>query len=613
MKKAFTLILALAMGFGLKAQCPLTTAVDFTATDCHGTEVHLFDILDGGQYVLIDFFFVNCGPCQQATPKVVESYYAMGCNMHDVFYMEISDRDSDAACQNWCQNYGVEYPTIGGPAGGSGICNTYQIGAFPTVILIAPDRQILINDLWPINNAQTVINALEQHGLQQHDCNTPSYNPQVSIMVDQVLETEVTATFTPNADCASYGYMMATEAEIQEWMGIAGLDLPEYLWTYGMPGSGVISNTFGDLTPNTEYNIYAVPADIDGNLGEVVVEPVTTTSGGGSDIMPDFTATDIEGNTIHLYDILDSGQAVLINFFLTGDPFSEQPMQDVVEAYRLYGCNQHDVCFMEISPNGHDDACQAWVDQFGVKYPTISRDGGGNDIAQAIPVGYYPTIMLIRPDHTFANRDIYPPTLEYIIDAMNAEGYEQHECPYDETLTFSTNTVNLNWGEMAWVTVYNNTGEDVTITSICDDLSWLEFLLGQELFSCSFPLEFTIPQGESVELGILCTVVGKRAVVPDLVTITSNLPDAHFTVMVDDTWSVDENETSATIFPNPANDFVTLKGENLGTVRVYNALGQKVDEFEANGDELRINTTGYENGVYFVKTDEKAMKFVVKH
>ena len=508
MKKLVTLILALAIGFGLEAQCPLNQAIDFTATDCHGTEVHLFDILDGGQYVLIDFFFVNCGPCQQATPKVVESYYAMGCNMHDVFYMEISDRDSDAACQTWCQNYGVEYPTISGPAGGSGICNTYQIGAFPTVILIAPDRSIVINDLWPINNAQTIITALEQHGLQQHDCNTPSYNPQVSITVDQVLETEVTATFTPNEDCASYGYMLATEAEIQEWMGIAGLDLPEYLWTYGMPGSGVISNTFGDLTPNTEYNIYAVPADIDGNLGEVVQEPVITTPGGGTEIMPDFTATDIEGNEIHLYDILDAGQAVLINFFLTGDPFSEQPMQDVVEAYRLYGCNAHDVFFMEISPNGHDDACQAWADQFGVQYPTISRDGGGNDIAQAIPVGYYPTIMLIRPDHTFANRDIYPPSLEYILQAMDAEDYEQHEC-----------------------------------------------------------------EGVGVE----------------------------------------ENVQAATLYPNPANDFVTISGENLGTVRVYNALGQMVDEFEANGSELRINTTNYENGVYFVKADEKTLKFVVKH
>ncbi len=616
MKKLVTLLLALALGFGLKAQCPLNQAVDFTATDCHGTEVHLFDILDGGQYVLIDFFFVNCGPCQQATPKVVESYYAMGCNMHDVFYMEISDRDSDAACQNWCQNYGVEYPTIGGPAGGSGICNTYQIGAFPTVILIAPDRQILINDLWPINNAQTVINALEQHGLQQHDCNTPSYNPQVSITVDQVLETEVTATFTPNADCASYGYMMATEAEIQEWMGIAGLDLPEYLWTYGMPGSGVISNTFGDLTPNTEYNIYAVPADIDGNLGEVVIEPVTTTPGGGSDIMPDFTATDIEGNEIHLYDILDAGQAVLINFFLTGDPYSEQPLPDMTEAYRLYGCNAHDVFFMEISPNGHDDACQAWVDQFGVKYPTISRDGGGNDIAQAIPVGYYPTIMLIRPDHTFANRDIYPPTLEQIINAMNAEGYEQHECPVIEELVFSKDTIYLYSGcviDSDMVNITNLTTSDVQII---------------EYNSPEFEVECTYNQGSHDLTGaiivpsdsLMVSVWGyPKDYTGDLViygTLNLITSAGNYALTIRFEYLIGLNETNNdkfSLFPNPANDFVTLKGENLGTVRVYNALGQKMDEFEANGSEIRINTSGYESGVYVVKTGEKMMKFVVKH
>ena len=83
--------------------------------------------------------------------------------------------------------------------------------------------------------------------------------------------------------------------------------------------------------------------------------------------------------------------------------------------------------------------------------------------------------------------------------------------------------------------------------------------------------------------------------------------------MVEHAWSVDESETSTMLFPNPANDFVTLSGENLGTVHIYNALGQKMDEFEASGNELRINTTGYENGMYFVKTDETTLKFVVKH
>lgn len=170
MKKVFALLVALAFGFGLKAQCPLTQAVDFTATDCHGTQVHLFDILDGGQAVLIDFFFTSCNICQQAAPKITESYTIMGCNQHDVFYIEISDRDSNTACQTWCQTYGIEYPTISGAAGGAEICNTYNIGGFPTVILIMPDRHIVIQDLWPVNNTQTIVTALEQQGIQPHAC-----------------------------------------------------------------------------------------------------------------------------------------------------------------------------------------------------------------------------------------------------------------------------------------------------------------------------------------------------------------------------------------------------------------------------------------------------------
>ena len=170
MKKIFTFIFAITLSLNIFAQCPLTTAVDFTATDCHGTEVNLFDILDGGQYVLIDFFFYSCGACNTTAPYMVQAYTALGCNQHDVFFMEISDRDSDALCQTWTQNYGVEYPTISGAAGGAAINDQYMIPAYPTVILIAPDHSIVINDLWPINNAQTVVNALGNHGIQQHEC-----------------------------------------------------------------------------------------------------------------------------------------------------------------------------------------------------------------------------------------------------------------------------------------------------------------------------------------------------------------------------------------------------------------------------------------------------------
>ncbi|PLW93759.1 MAG: hypothetical protein C0591_14060 [Marinilabiliales bacterium] len=58
--KKITLFLGLLLATTFSiAQTPLTVAVDFTATDTDGIEHNLFSILDGGQYVCIDFFFAN--------------------------------------------------------------------------------------------------------------------------------------------------------------------------------------------------------------------------------------------------------------------------------------------------------------------------------------------------------------------------------------------------------------------------------------------------------------------------------------------------------------------------------------------------------------------------
>jgi len=58
--KRFTLIVALLFTVTFAfSQTPLTEAIDFTATDFNGVEYDLFDILDGGQYVCIDFFYTD--------------------------------------------------------------------------------------------------------------------------------------------------------------------------------------------------------------------------------------------------------------------------------------------------------------------------------------------------------------------------------------------------------------------------------------------------------------------------------------------------------------------------------------------------------------------------
>ncbi|MDL2238594.1 T9SS type A sorting domain-containing protein [Bacteroidales bacterium OttesenSCG-928-K22] len=216
MKKfTFILLLSAVCCFSAKAQCPLTTAVDFETVDCHGTPFHLFDVLDGGQYVLVDFFFVNCGPCQIATPKIAQAYEILGCNMHDIFFIEISCQDNNTACITWAENYGIDYPTISAPANegnGAEICDIYGIGAYPTVIVIAPDRSIVIQDLWPINDATTIVNAVAPHGIEPNECNPSVAGP---VNVEFVLNFNVVElTWEAPASKEVIGYNVYKDDEL---------------------------------------------------------------------------------------------------------------------------------------------------------------------------------------------------------------------------------------------------------------------------------------------------------------------------------------------------------------------------------------------------------------
>ena len=221
MKKLSILLVFLLFGAGLRAQqTSLTEAVDFTVTDCHGQTYNLFEILDRGQAVFIDFFFYSCGQCQVISPYITGSYTQMGCNMHDVFYIEISYMDSDAVCQQWADQYGVEFPTVGKDGGGNEVFNLYGIHACPTLVLIMPDRSIPIQgllQLYPMS-VQDVVSAMQQNGLQPNDCNSVGMgesNPTVTLFPNPVNDV-VTVS---GESLQSITVFNALGQKVDEWLG----------------------------------------------------------------------------------------------------------------------------------------------------------------------------------------------------------------------------------------------------------------------------------------------------------------------------------------------------------------------------------------------------------
>ena len=153
MKKILTFICALVLSINISAQTPLTEALDFQATAHHGEEIDLFEILDNGQFVVLDFFFTTCHFCNEGLPYLIEAYYELGENKEDVYFMEVSPTDHNRSpfffVDKYIEQYSVPFPTLHTETGGmtgKEIYDMYQIPHCPTLVFIAPDHKIILQD-----------------------------------------------------------------------------------------------------------------------------------------------------------------------------------------------------------------------------------------------------------------------------------------------------------------------------------------------------------------------------------------------------------------------------------------------------------------------------------
>lgn len=149
MKKLTLLIILL---FTLKislGQTQLDTALNFSVKDIHGNTIELFEILDEDKIVVINFFSTTCGFCILYTPDFQASYEDFGENEGNVHFMKIAWGDDNAGVAYFDSTYNVSTPSVSGSEGGGNqVYNDYMVQATPTVIVIAPDREILEQQVW---------------------------------------------------------------------------------------------------------------------------------------------------------------------------------------------------------------------------------------------------------------------------------------------------------------------------------------------------------------------------------------------------------------------------------------------------------------------------------
>lgn len=163
-----------------------------------------------------------------------------------------------------------------------------------------------------------------------------------------------------------------------------------------------------------------------------------------------------------------------------------------------------------------------------------------------------------------------------------------------------------------YVTITNNTSGVLVIDRFYSDIYNVECLFeGNNINEGGM----FVAAGETIEIQVFVSILGKDEMDSyGNLFIDTDLGVYTVTIYHETYLGLQENQPALTVYPNPTDDQLRLKATSLGKVIVYNALGQLMDEFFMENDEILIPTTHYPNGIYFVKTDlGEIQRFIVNH
>lgn len=114
-------------------------------------------------------------------------------------------------------------------------------------------------------------------------------NPSVECTVDEVTPQTITFSFVPNEDTSGYAFCIyktgEAEQQLAQWGPMFGFStIGDMVRSWGIAQANDYTYTYTGMKPNTDYELYIQPWDVNENNADYIVVPVTTGKLGGEGV-----------------------------------------------------------------------------------------------------------------------------------------------------------------------------------------------------------------------------------------------------------------------------------------------------------------------------------------
>jgi thiol-disulfide isomerase/thioredoxin len=178
MKKA-ALYFCIMFSFFQELKGQQTTAMDFTMSDCLGNTHHLFQEMDSGRVIVLEFFMTHCDPCVEAGDKLsgmfldlVKSYP----KKLSFYQFGFSDEYTCTDITNWVNDHNFSFTSVPFDSGDAQV-KYYGGFGMPTVVVVGGTKHQVIFSSVGFANKDTNDVSLAIHNFFAGKLNLSSLEP----------------------------------------------------------------------------------------------------------------------------------------------------------------------------------------------------------------------------------------------------------------------------------------------------------------------------------------------------------------------------------------------------------------------------------------------------